>query len=214
MRLCLLLTVMIPASLVAQSVPPGARDLAAKVQAHYSTVKTFTADFSLTEQSALRQSALTDRGTLKVKKPLKMRFTSTMGDKNQFISDGVMTYLVQTKDRYVEVASLPKEGDAPTWILLLAGRGDLTRDFVASLPADQPPTEWRLTLKPPANRPADFQSMTLEVDRATYQLRGLTVVTDQGSSSRYRFTNMRENTAVSDREFVFENPKGFALKYQ
>jgi outer membrane lipoprotein-sorting protein len=213
MRLSLVLTVILTAPLVAQGPLPSARDLAAKVQAHYSAVKTFTADFSLTQKTFVRQAAITDRGTLKVKKPLKMRFVSTMGDKNQFISDGVKTYAVQTRDRYVEVASLPKEGEAPTWILFLAGRGDLTRDFTPSLPTDQPATEWRLMLKPPANRPADFQSMTLEVDRTSYQLRGLAIVDDQGGSSQYRFTNMRENAVVNDREFVFENPKGFALKY-
>jgi outer membrane lipoprotein carrier protein len=198
----------------AQGTVPSAADLAAKVQAHYSTVRDFTADWSLRQSSALRPVTKTERGTLKIKKPLKMRWTYTTSDKNEFISDGVRVYQVYTEARYFEQSKLPPESESSTWLLFLAGRGDLTRDFIPSMAAEQPDGEWRLALQPRATRTADFKTLTLEVDRKTYQMRGLVVLDDQGSTSAYRFTNLKENQGLSDREFAFTPPRGFVERTQ
>ena len=69
-------------------------------------------------------------------------------------------------------------------------------------------------MRPATKRVADLQLMTLDVDRTTYQLRGITIIDDQGGTSVYRFTNLRENRNLSDREFVFSNPRGLALRYE
>lgn len=193
----------------AQGARPSASELAAKVQAHYATVRDFTADFSLRQSSALRPVTKTERGTVKIKKPLKMRWTYTTSEKNQFISDGSRLYVVYTEGRYFEQSKLPPESESSTWLLFLAGRGDLTRDFTSSMAAEQPAGEWRLILEPRAARPADFKTLTLEVDRVSYRMVGLVVLDDQGSSSAYRFTNLRENQGLSDREFAFTPPRGF-----
>ena len=209
------LAVAMAAAPLAQSSRPSAAELAAKVQAHYATVKDFTADFTQTQKSSLSPKAVIERGDVAIKKPLKMRWNYATNEKNQFISDGVKLYSVFPQGKYVSVSDLPREGEQSTWLLFLAGRGDLTRDFAPSLPADQPgSTEWRLLLKPAPGRKADFQTLTLEVDRTSYQLRGLVVIDEVGATNAYRFTNLRENRNVGDRTFVFEIPKGFALKYQ
>jgi len=201
-------------ALAAQTAGPSASELAAKVQAHYDTVKDFTADFTLTQKSSLSPAPKTERGEVKIKKPLKMRWTYATGDKSQFISDGVKLYAVFPRDKYVQVSGLPRENESATWLLFLAGRGSLTRDFTPSLPAAQPAAEWRLTLKPASKRIVDVQTLTVDVDRQTYQLRGLSVIDDQGSTSSYRFTNLRENRNLNDQEFVFSNPSGLALRYE
>jgi outer membrane lipoprotein carrier protein len=198
--------------LVGWQAPPPAAELAARVQAHYATVRDFTASFSLTQTSALRPAARTDRGQLKVRKPLKMRWTYDTSEKQQLISDGLRLYVVFPQDRYVQVCRLPEESDSSTFLLFLAGRGNLTRDYVASLPSTHPAGEWRLTLKPLAGTKADFESMTLEVDRRTYQIKGMVAVDDQGSVSTYRFTNIRENPGVSDKEFEYTPPRNYDLR--
>lgn len=199
------------ASRAQETAPPTASTLAARIQARYATVRDFTADFTLHQTSALLPKAVVERGDVKVKKPGRMRWTYATGDRNQFISDGVMVYAYFPRDRYVERSALPKSDETSTALLFLTGRGDLSRDFVASMPADQPAGEWRLTLSPRAKQ-ADFETLTLEVDRTSLAFRGLVVVDEQGGTSAFRFTNMRENRGLSDREFEFVIPRGVEIR--
>ncbi len=210
--LALVAVVCAPALAVAQA-PPSAADLAARIQAHYATVRDFTADFTLEQTSTLRPTAKRLRGHVEIKKPLRMRWTYTEGDRNEFVSDGTNLYSYFPEDGYVDVTPLPDENAGSVWLLFLAGRGDLTRDFVSSLAPEQPAGEWRLILEPKPGRTADFQRMTLEVKRSTLELTGLFVVDDQGGTSRYRFEHLRENRGLADRQFVFEMPKGVEVNW-
>ena len=207
MRLCFTLAI----GLLFWVSPTGATqsapaDLAARIQAHYLTVKDFTADFTLMHTSVLLPRGTTDRGQIKVKKPLRMRWTYATSDKQVFVSDGSQFYMYYPADKYVDVRPIPKGGEASTALLFIAGRADLTKDFLSSVPADQPDGEWHLSLRPKGQ--ADFSTMTLEVARTTLALRGLVVTDDQGGSSRYRFANLKENQGLTDREFLFVPPRG------
>lgn len=190
---------------------PDAATLAARVQAHYTTVRDFTADFTLTQTSALLPKPVEERGDVKIKKPSRMRWTYQTSNRQQFVSDGTRLYSYFPQDRYVTTTALPKGNEVSTALLFLAGRGDLTRDFTASVPDQQPPGEWRLLLKPKAPQ-ADFKTLTLDVDRATLALRGFTVVDEQGAISKFRFANLRENRGLTDKEFDFTIPKGVELR--
>ncbi|MEO8480589.1 MAG: outer membrane lipoprotein chaperone LolA [Acidobacteriota bacterium] len=194
-----------------QDAPPDAAMLASRVQAHYTTVRDFTADFTLTQTSAMLPKPVEERGDVKIKKPSRMRWTYSTSNKQQFVSDGTRLYSYFPQDRYATTTALPKGNEVSTALLFLAGRGDLTRDFVASVPDQQPSGEWRLLLKPKATQ-ADFKTLTLDVDRATLALRGFTVVDDQGAISRFRFLNLRENRGLTDKEFEFTIPKGVDLR--
>jgi outer membrane lipoprotein-sorting protein len=105
------------------------------------------------------------------------------------------------------VYPLPKENEASTALMFLAGRGNLARDFTAVMPADTPPAgEWHLRLVPKSKQ-ADFNTLTLFVDRATLALRGFSTTDDQGTNV-IRFTNLKENTGVADKAFLFSFPPG------
>lgn len=197
-------------AVLAQSIP-SAGDLAARVQARYATVRDFTADFSLKQRSGLLPRESEDRGKVAVKKPDRMRWTFATGSQSQVVADGVQIYSYEPKDKYVQVAPMPKGDHAPTALLFLAGRGDITRDFTAELPADQPMGEWHLRLTPKATN-AEFRTLTLMVDRQSLTLRGFTVVDLHGGTQTFRFSNFRENRALSDREFTFSIPKGVDIR--
>jgi outer membrane lipoprotein carrier protein len=167
---------------------PTAQTLAARIQAHYSTVKDFTAGFTLSQTSGLLPKPVEEHGEVEVKKPSRMRWTYEGEDRQVFVADGTRFYSY-----------------------FLAGRGDLTRDFVARVPDEQPAGEWRLLLTPKSPQ-ADFKSLTLDVDRQSLALRGLTIVDDQGGVSRYRFQHLQENRGLGDREFEFTIPKGVELR--
>lgn len=189
----------------------SASDLAARIQARYASVRDFTANFTQRQTSQLMPKPVEERGTVKIKKPGRMHWTYTTGDRNQTISDGTTIYFYFPRDRFVERRPLPREDEASTALLFLAGRGNLTRDFTASLPSDQPSGEWRLVLRPRGAQ-ADFSALTLEVDRASLALRGMAIADEQGGTSAFRFTNMRENQGLADREFDFIVPRGVEIR--
>jgi outer membrane lipoprotein-sorting protein len=111
----------------------------------------------------------------------------------------------------VHVAPLPKGQQASSALLLLTGRGDLTRDFVPLGQVEGSGTEWRLALKPKV-RQTDFETLTLIVDNKTLGLRGLIVSEDQGGVRRFAFSNLKENQGISDSAFVFKIPKGVEVQ--
>jgi outer membrane lipoprotein carrier protein len=201
----------VPATRTTNAQTPTAADLAARVQARYNTIRDFTADFTQRQTSPLLPKPVLERGDVKVKKPGRMRWTYATGDRNQVVSDGTMIYFYFPSDRYVSPSPMPKGDEASTALLFLAGQGNLTRDFEVSLAADQPAGEWRLLLRP-RTKDADFESLTLEVDRATLAFRGLVTVDEQGGTSAFRFTNLRENRGLSDREFEFSVPRGVEVR--
>ena len=202
-------TTIAPLAVGAQT--PAATDLAARVQARYNTIRDFTADFIQRQTSPLLPKPVVERGEVKIKKPGRMRWMYSTGDRNQVISDGTTIYAYFPRDRYVSPTPMPKGEEASTALLVLAGRGNLTRDFTATMPAEQPEDEWRLTLHP-RTKEADFETLTLEVDRASLAFRGLVVVDPQGGTSAFRFTNMRENRGLADSEFTFAIPRGVEVR--
>ena len=205
----LLMTALAGAGASAQT--PAPADIAAKIQAHYSTVRDFTADFTLEQTSGLLPKASSDRGTVQVKKPGRMRWVFSTSDKNEMVADGVRVYSYFPKDKYVLMSPMPREDQASTALLFLTGRGDITRDFTPALPTSQPAGEWHLQLTPKTKQ-ADFTQLTLQVDRQSLALRGLIVNDGQGGTQKFRFLNLRENRGIPDQAFVFTIPRGVEIR--
>jgi len=201
------------ASLSASQAPvtPSAADLAGKIQAHYSAVRDFTAGFTLEQTDAISPRPASDRGDVKIKKPGRMRWIWTTGNKQQWVADGSQLYVYFPQDKYCTISPLPKQNEASPAILFLIGHGDLTRDFTASLRGTQPADEWHVTLTPKTPQ-SDFTTLVVEVDRASWQLRGLQVADSQGGLSRYRFQSLRENQSPPDSDFTFAPPRGVEIR--
>jgi len=210
MRAFLLAAALGVTSLGASQARPSPAALAGQVQAHYQTVRDFTADFTQTYRGLLRTKGETERGEIKIKKPSRLRFTYTSPQRKEFVADGSQFYSYFARDKQGSVTPLPKEGEASTAFLFLAGRGHLVRDFVASMDEVQPDGEWHLTLTPKTKQ-SDFATLTLMVDRRTLALRGFETVDDQGTST-FRFTNYRENRGIGESTFVFRFPAGTEIR--
>lgn len=206
-----LLAAFILASPAPRAQAPSASDLAARVQARYDTIRDFSADFVQMQTNPLLPKPVVERGEVKIKKPGRMRWVYTTGDRNQLVSDGTTIHAYFPRDRYVSPSPMPTGDDAATGLLFLAGRGSLTRDFTAALAADQIAGEWRLDLTP-RNRNAEFERLMLEVDRTSLAFRGLIIVDAQGGTSAFRFTNLRENRGLADSEFAFTVPRGVEVR--
>ena len=198
------------AALHAQPGQPAAADLAQRMQARYQTIQDFTANFTQTYQGVLLRQKRTESGTLVIKKPNRVRFEYTQPEKKTFVSNGVVFRSYIPADKLGTEDPLPKDNQQSTALLFLAGRGDLVRDFRPSMPATQPAGEWHLLLTPKSVQ-ADFQTLTLIIDRTSLALRGFSTVDDQGTST-IRLSNLKENTGVKDAVFAFEFPKGIQIR--
>jgi outer membrane lipoprotein carrier protein len=186
---------------------PAADELARAVQQRYERIRDFSADFVHTYRGGALRTQATERGTMRVKKPGKMRWEYTAPEKKTFVSDGVKIYSYIPQDRQVLVTDVPKGDQASTPIMFLAGRGDIARDFTPSHAEEAPEGAWALKLVPRRPEP-EYDSLVLHLDPATLQIRGLTTTDAQGGESRFAFSNMKENQGIPDKEFAFRIPRG------
>jgi len=193
----------------AQSQPaPGA--LARSLQQRYQGIKDFSADFVHAYEGGVLRKQITERGKLQVKKPGKMRWEYTAPEEKLFVSDGVKMYSYIKQDKQVIVSDIPAADQATTPTLFLAGKGSLTRDFIPSFvdaPAGSPPGSQGLKLVPKA-RQREYDWLTLVVDPVSLGIRGLVTVDAQGGTSRFSFTNLKENVGMADKAFEFKMPRG------
>jgi outer membrane lipoprotein carrier protein len=185
---------------------PAAGELAAGVQRRYASVRDFTADFTHTYQGGVLRQKTTERGSLAVKKPGRMRWVYTAPEKKEFVSDGSKLYAYIPADRQVIVSDMPSASDDTTAALFLAGRGDLTKDFTVALEGAVG-NSYRLKLTP-KKRQQEFDTLAILVRKDTLQIESLIASDRQGGTSTFSFTNLRENIGLPDSRFVFKMPRG------
>ena len=195
--------------LAAQSAPaaPNADALAKALQQRYQTIKDFSADFEHTYRGGMLRTQTRERGTVKIKKPGKMRWVYTAPERKEFVSDGVKIYSHMLADRQVLVSDAPADGDVSTPALFLSGKGDIARDFTPSIVASPVPGTIGLKLTP--RRPeAQYDYFIVSTTQPGLQIRGLATHDSQGGDSVITFMNLKENQGISDKEFAFRIPKG------
>ena len=142
------------------------------VQQHYDAVHDFSAEFTHAYEGGALRRKTTERGTVLVKKPGKMRWGYKSPEEKLFVSDGRKIYFYVPADKQVTVSTMPAEDKASTPILFLVGKGNLSADFAVSYADDTPglPADTlALKLVPKAKTP-DYDSLILVVDRRALTL--------------------------------------------
>jgi outer membrane lipoprotein carrier protein len=214
-----LLNVRLPAALIAatlvtagpaaQAPPSAPADAVARdLQRKYDQIRDFSADFVHGYRGGVLRQQATEKGHLLVKKPGKMRWEYTSPEKKLFVSDGRKLYSYIPQDKQVIVSTVPPDDQAPTPVLFLSGKGNITRDFNVAFDnvADAPAGSIALRLSPKKREP-DYESLTLVVAPGTLTLRMLITVDAQGGRSAFTFSNLKENPGLADNQFVFRMPR-------
>jgi outer membrane lipoprotein carrier protein len=193
----------------AQADRPPVAELARRLQLKYETVRDFSADFVHVYEGGLLRKKVTERGSVLVKKPGRMRWTYVSPERKEFVSDGARLYSYVPQDRQVIVSDVPGADKATTPVMFLAGKGSLIRDFAVDY-ADQPePSGDTFALKlVPHERQAEYDWLVLVVERESLRLRSLVTTDMQGGQSSLTFSRFRENIGLSDQSFVFKIPRG------
>lgn len=206
-------TVRILALMIALVSPASAQNdplaLAAKVQQRYDGIKDFQGDFVQSYEGGVLRTKTTERGTLAIKRPGRLRFTYTKPERKEFVSDGVRLYTHLVADKQVIVSAAPSAEDGGVPAMFLAGKSDLARDYTPSLTPLPGAAAGLLTLKlVPKQADSEYESLGIGVDPKTFQIQFLTAVDKQGGRSSFTFSNLKENRGLSDKDFEFRIPRG------
>ena len=189
---------------------PAAQELARALQKKYDGIRDFSADFVHSYRGGVLKKTITERGHMIIKRPGKMRFQYTSPEEKLFVSDGVKVYSYIPQDKQVMVGSVPPEDRATTPTLFLAGKGNFTRDFSSTIV--QPPAGSALGTRAlklvSTSAQREYDWLILAVGPDTLELRGLVTVDAQEGESTFSFTNLKENSGVTDKDFTFRIPRG------
>jgi outer membrane lipoprotein carrier protein len=181
--------------------------LARALQKRYQGVRDFSADFVQTYRGGVLRTQSREEGKVSIKKPGRMRWTYVKPEKKEFVSDGVKVYSYIPLDQQVMVSTVPPDDEATTPALFLAGKGDIVRDFASSRADASVAGTVAVKLTPRRTDP-EFEYLLVSVDPKTLQIRALSTLDRQGGQSTIIFTNLKENTGISDKEFAFRVPRG------
>jgi len=187
-----------------------AQGIAQSLQKKYDGIRDFSADFVHTYRGGVLRKEISERGKLFVKKPGKMRWEYTSPEEKLFVSDGATMYSYLPRDKQVMRRKLPPADQLSMPTMFLSGSGNLMRDFTPTLveasPGAAPGT---LALKLVPHQPqAEYDWLILEVAPQTLALRGLVTFDAQGGRSSFSFSNLKENTGLTDKPFDFKIPRG------
>jgi outer membrane lipoprotein carrier protein len=181
--------------------------LAALLDKRYRTVRDFEADFVQTYRGGVLRTTAREQGTVRIKKPGLMRWMYESPEKKQFVSDGHTLYSFFPTDKQVMVSRVSPEMAATTPALFLAGKADISKDFVAAFAPS--PVEGTVGLKLTPRRPdGNIEYFVVATTQSDLQIRGLIARDGQGGDSTLIFTKLKENQGISDKDFAFRIPKG------
>lgn len=186
---------------------PAAEAMARALQTRYQGIRDFSANFVQTYRGGVLRTQTSERGTVVIKKPGRMRWLYTDPERKEFVSDGQTLYSYLPEDRQVIVSVLPAADQATTPALFLTGNGNISRDFVATYAESSAPGTVALKLTPRQSEP-EYEYLIVTIDAVTLQIRALTTHDRQGGDSTLTFTDLEENVGRSDNEFAFRIPRG------
>lgn len=195
-----MLPALVAMALATPAVAPDPAALARSVQAYYDRTHDFEAGFVQTYSYAAFGRTQTSRGTLRVKKPGKLRWDYTEPAPKTIVVNGarLVQYEPEANQAYVD-----EHFDATAMsaaVTFLLGTGSLEKEF--DLGTDGP---GQLVLTPKAPD-ARVDRIVLTV-APSGEVSATRVVDGSGNVNAITFRALRRNVGLSDRLFVLDLPE-------
>lgn len=190
-------------SLSAQSV--DLPKLLAGIESRYNSVRTLELTFEQT-YIAPNKARRVEAGSLRIRKPGRMRWEYTKPDGKLFISDGSTYWYYSVMAKRAEKMKLKEAQDIQAPLAFLIGRLDFQRDFGKFLvqPAGELVT---VTAEPKNPQKSPFQSVAFTVGRDG-RISELTIKGQDGATMIFRFSGEVRNPPLNDSLFTFVAPPG------
>ncbi len=181
--------------------------IAARVDTHYNQLKTLQADFTETYSGA--GLSRTESGTLWLKRPGRMRWDYRQPREKLFLIDGKTAWFYVPGERQARKIPVKKLDDLRSPLAYLLGRTRLEKEFAGlSLAPDLKPQDaGDVLLRGVPRHLGGITQVLMEVTPAG-AFRCIVVDQEDGSSTRFVFSNEKENLAIADQRFRFSPPPG------
>src|SRR5882724_9925661 len=181
--------------------------VAAAVDAHYNHLRTLQTEFT----EVYRGSGIerTESGTLWLKKPGKMRWEYRSPREKLFVSDGKNAWFYVPEDRQARKTAAKKLDDIRSPLAFLLGKTKLEKELRGlSLASDAGAQAGNTVLRGvPQGMEDRISEILLEVS-ADRRIARIVIQEVDGSSTEYRFAEMKEDLAIGDGRFAFAPPAG------
>jgi len=187
---------------------PNVHVVAHAVDEHYNQLRTLEADFTEIYQGGGLQR--TESGTLRLKKPGKMRWDYRSPQEKLFVSNGTDAWLYLPQERQVRKSSLKKMEDLRSPLAFLLGKTKLEKelDGLSFAPDVQAWQAGNSVLRGvPRGMEDRVEQVLLEISPDNHIVRILIQGLDD-STTEYRFTQQKENVPMPDGQFHFTPPPG------
>ena len=205
-RPLLFLLFFLPATLYAAE--DAVHQISERVDQHYNHLASMKADFEENYEGAgIKRSA---QGVLFLKKAGKMRWEYSMPQQKLFVTDGKTAYFEVRGEQQVRKAPVKDLDDMRSPLRYLLGKTRLEKEMaLLSFAAGQTPSmpgNWMLRGVPESmgDRIAD---VLLEIN-PRYEIVRIVIHGNDGSTTEFRFSDVRENVRVDDSLFVYKAPPG------
>lgn len=185
---------------------PSAKELAAKVDAHYNHLHSLTAHFS--ERYRGMGIDRTEAGTLTLSKPGKMRWAYDAPSGKIFVLDGKNAVSYTPGDSQALRTPAKQLDDLRSPLRFLLGHTEIAKEL-DGLTLTLVSGGYTLSGVPKGMQQT-VQSIGITVDAAG-QILGMRMVQVDGAETSFAFTDIRENVATPDSEFEFTPPPGVTI---
>ena len=208
LRILILFTLLIlPAgTLFAETSEQQALDF---IQRQYEKVSTFEADFTQRSYVKMMNQTQSVKGTVKIKKPGKMKWVYGAPDTQILISDGKNLWLYVPEEEQATRVPVESIYSSNTPALFLAGKGKLTRSFNVESVSEE--NKNILVTLVPKNDDQGLARLILHADKKNYQITGSTVYDKLGNKTDIRFSRIRINREIPEEQFQLKTPPGVEI---
>ncbi len=181
----------------------GAKDeVIQTVENHYRNTNDLTA--GVVQKTALKTLGKTQKfdGTLKIKKPGKLRLEYSNGQ--LVVIDGKTALFYSKKSEQVIKKAFTDFAHMNIPVSFLLGAAHIRDDFSVHLPDAKTPRMLELV---PLKQGAAMKKLTMQTDE-TGRILQMTIFDKSGNVTEIQFTDVRENIGIDDQAFVFKAPRG------
>ncbi len=181
-----------------------------KVEARFAEVTAIRAGFEQKIYDAATGQTFTSRGTVLLKKPLRMLWEYKEPEAQTILADGKKLYFHIPADRQVTVQPLTNVLNSRSPALFLVGGGRLREIFritVVPSPNDSKIPQASLLLEP-KEKSLTVTRITIRINPVDHTITSFTLNDWTGNRSEVAFTDMTVNGPIADKAFSFTPPKG------
>jgi outer membrane lipoprotein carrier protein len=173
------------------------------VESRYNTAKTIQVDFVQTYAGRARNT--TEKGTLFLRRPGRMRWQYSSPPGKLWISDGQFVYSYFPEQKRVEKSKFKETDDLRAPLAFLLGKLDFHEQF-SKFEVTEDGSDTKIVAFPKSDKIL-YTQISFEV-APNFIIKRLSVKGQDGSSTDYVFENEKKNVLFSDTMFRFAPPAG------